>query len=321
MNNDESARSRQARRGKDSGGTHTVFVTGAAGYIGGSVATALHARGHRVRGLVRSEHQAEQLRDFGMQAVVGSLEDSTLLATEATTATAVVNAADSDHAGAVAALLEGLDGTGKLLVHTSGSSIVGTAAEGELDPQRWDDSIFGPDSSWQPEDYKAPRVAIDCSVVEAGRRGIRGVVLCNTMIYGVGRGLRRDSVQLPPLTSLALRRRVGVHIGAGRNVWSNVHIGDVCDLYVRAVEDPSANGFYFVENGEAAFADIARAIADRYGLSGVEEMPVQLAAEELGYELAVFALSSNSRVRGLRARAELGWRPRESDMLEWIRRA
>ena len=36
-----------------------IFITGSSGYIGGSVAMELIARGHRVRGLVRSAGTAK----------------------------------------------------------------------------------------------------------------------------------------------------------------------------------------------------------------------------------------------------------------------
>jgi nucleoside-diphosphate-sugar epimerase len=38
-----------------------IFITGAGGYIGGSVAMALLANGHRVSGLARSSANAERL--------------------------------------------------------------------------------------------------------------------------------------------------------------------------------------------------------------------------------------------------------------------
>ena len=43
-----------------------VLVTGASGYIGGSVATALLAAGHRVVGLVRSGERAAEVRARGI---------------------------------------------------------------------------------------------------------------------------------------------------------------------------------------------------------------------------------------------------------------
>ncbi|MEZ5649785.1 MAG: NmrA family NAD(P)-binding protein [Burkholderiaceae bacterium] len=45
-----------------------IFLTGARGYIGGSVARTLVDTGHRVRGLVRDADKAERVRAAG-QAV------------------------------------------------------------------------------------------------------------------------------------------------------------------------------------------------------------------------------------------------------------
>ncbi|WP_159713600.1 NAD(P)H-binding protein, partial [Geminicoccus flavidas] len=87
-----------------------IFVTGASGYIGGSVAERLKAAGHRIIGLVRSDAKAEQLRARGMEAVVGTLDDARLLAEQAKHADAVVNAASSDHRGAVEMLIRALAG-------------------------------------------------------------------------------------------------------------------------------------------------------------------------------------------------------------------
>ena len=49
-----------------------VFITGAAGYIGGSIAEHLHNDGHAVHGLVRRDTQADGLaaRDQGVRSVV-----------------------------------------------------------------------------------------------------------------------------------------------------------------------------------------------------------------------------------------------------------
>ena len=78
-----------------------VFVTGANGFIGGAVASALIADGHKVRGLVRNKVKADTVAPQGIEPVVGSLDDAALLQTEARAADAVVNAASSDHRGAV----------------------------------------------------------------------------------------------------------------------------------------------------------------------------------------------------------------------------
>ncbi len=52
-----------------------IFVAGASGYVGGfSVAMALLAAGHRVRGLTRSPAEAERLAGSGIEPVLGSLD-------------------------------------------------------------------------------------------------------------------------------------------------------------------------------------------------------------------------------------------------------
>ncbi|MDI9682888.1 epimerase, partial [Burkholderia cenocepacia] len=53
------------------------------------------------------------------------------------------------------------------------------------------------------EPAKAERRAIDRLVMSAASLGIRSAVICNSMIYGDGLGLRRDSAQLPLLAAIA----------------------------------------------------------------------------------------------------------------------
>src|SRR5262245_51434257 len=100
-----------------------VFLTGATGYIGGSVAVRLLEVGHRVRGLVRTSEKAELLAKSGIEPVVGTLDDVELLAREARKADGVVNTANADHLPSARALIAALEGTGKPLLHTSGSKI------------------------------------------------------------------------------------------------------------------------------------------------------------------------------------------------------
>ncbi|MFD5557583.1 NAD-dependent epimerase/dehydratase family protein [Streptomyces sp. NPDC127068] len=296
-----------------------VFVTGASGYIGGSVATRLVEAGHEVTGLARTEDRGKALRASGITPVSGTLDDADVLARAAREADAVVNAADSDHRGAVESLIEALAGTGKVLVHASGSSIVGDDARGEVAERTHTEAVLSPDDPWRPEPDKAPRVAIDRLVLAAAERGIRSTVLCSSLIYGHGYGISRDSVQIPRLVEQARSSGVVRHIGAGRNVWSTVHIDDVVALYLLALASAPAGSFYFVENGEASFAAMTGAIADALGLGPAQPWDIDSAIREWGYEPAVYALGSNSRVRGTGARDQLGWKPEHASVTDWIR--
>jgi nucleoside-diphosphate-sugar epimerase len=289
-----------------------IFVTGAAGFIGGSVAAGLVRAGHAVTGLVRDPAQAAELEKIGVTAVVGSLDDRALLIAQAHAADAVINAASSDHRGAVEAIVDALAGSGKVFLHTSGSSIVGDASGGERS-----ENIYEEDELPAPTADKAARVAIDDLVLAGADKGIRSAVMCNTLIYGHG-ALPRDSVQLPRLLKQARKSGIVRHVGAGRNIWSNVFVDDVVKLYLLALEKTPAGAFYFVEAGENSFLEMTTAMARALHLDPPQDWPLDRAITEWGYEMASYGLGSNSRVRGRRAREMLGWTPQGPTVLDWI---
>ncbi|MGE8489071.1 MAG: NAD-dependent epimerase/dehydratase family protein, partial [Paraburkholderia nemoris] len=165
---------------------------------------------------------------------------------------------------------------------------------------------------------KAARVAIDQLVLDAAQQNIRSAVLCNTLIYGHGDVPGSASVQLPRLVRQAQKSGVVRHVGSGGNIWSNVHIGDVAELYRLALEKTPAGTFYFVESGEASFRDMSAAIARVMKLGEAQDWPLAEAQKEWGYEMASYGLGSNSRVRGERARKLLGWQPKRTSVIDWI---
>ncbi|MEA2787719.1 MAG: hypothetical protein QOG73_125, partial [Acetobacteraceae bacterium] len=195
-----------------------VFLTGASGYIGGVVAVRLIRDGHTVRGLTRTRGVVDTLAAAGIDPVVGELDDVPLLQREAKRADAVINTANSDHRGAVEAFIGALRGSGKVLIHTSGTSVIGDDAQGRSASS----TVFDDVVPFTPGDHpiRRARHAIDTTVVDAGGAGIRSVVLCNSLIYGNGTGPRPQTVLIPPLLAQARTSGVVRVVGHGLNRWS-----------------------------------------------------------------------------------------------------
>jgi nucleoside-diphosphate-sugar epimerase len=291
-----------------------IFCTGTSGYIGGSVAVALAASGHDVCGLVRSERSAELVRALGITPVHGTLDDVDVLQAAAVRADAVINAANADHEPSTQALLQALEGTGKAYIHTSGSSIVGTQSAGERV-----DAIFDEDTPVTPSSGRAARVALNAHILSFKAKGVRSIILCPSLIYGIGRGPAKHSIQIPLLIELAKKAGVARHYGRGENIWSNVHIDDLVDLYSLALASALAGAFYFAENGENSMRQVCEAINRRLGVNAATvAMSLDEASREWGEGMAQNTMGSNSRVRAVRARAELGWRPGRPSLIDEI---
>lgn len=291
-----------------------IFVTGAGGFIGGSVAMRLLAQGHQILGLVRNDLAAQRLAESGIEPVMGTLDDTDLLIQQARSCDAVINTANADHRASVQALLEGLKGSGKPLLHTSGSSAVGDDARGAFCSPH----VFDEQTPWVINPFKQARRDIDLLVLSGVNDGVKTAVICPSLIYGVGTGLNPHSVQIPFLASNAREKGAVEIVGKGLNVWSNVHIEDVASLYQLVLEKGPGGAFYFAENGEASYADLAQALAQRLALQDVVHLAPEAAAERWGIARAYFSFGSNSRVRARRAREELGWAPRHSSVFNWI---
>ena len=293
-----------------------IFITGASGYIGGSVAAAMMAANHQVSGLARSDEATAALAQLGIRPVRGTLNDAHILAKAAHDADVTINAADAGHRAAAEAMLKALAETGKTFLHTDGSSIVGTRARGDLV-----EKVFDENTPFTPTPQRVSRVEIDKMVRSAAGDGVRSIVIAPSLIYGLGHGLNSHSIQVPWLIKVAKKFGVAKHIGSGENRWANVHIDDVVTLYALAIEKAPAGAFYYAENGENSMREVCQAIGRMLGQGGrTQSMTVEEAAIEWGEGPANDTMGSNSRVRAKRARAELQWRPTARSLIEEIER-
>lgn len=293
-----------------------IFMTGASGYIGGTVAAALRQAGHALSGLARSEGAADKLRAHGIEPVRGELGSHSIVRNAARVADAVINCANAEDPFSVAAIIEGLAGSGKPFLHTSGSSVVGDKVAGKLSPK-----VYHEDTPFEPLPEKIQRVAVQRAVLASAAQGIRSVVLCPSLIYGQGRGANPDSIQVPTLIRQAVKSGVPRYVGAGENVWSTVHIEDVVEAYLLALERGRAGSFFFIENGEASLKAIVESIARLLGGKNAPQgWGIDEAIAEWGPMAVWFSLGGNSRINADKARTMLGWKPHGADLFHEIER-
>jgi nucleoside-diphosphate-sugar epimerase len=291
-----------------------IFVTGAAGYIGGSVAEKLVASGHQITGLTRSRDQASELKMRGIDPVVGTLDDPEILSQAALAADAVIHTANADHPGSIVTLVTALERSGKLLIHTTGSAIVADHADGAYAAE----VPLTEDSYFEPVAYRRSRVDMNRYVRQAAiEKGVRSVVICPTMVYGIGRGLQPESDQIPKLIDLSKKSGAGVYFGKGLNRYSNVHIDDLVSLFLLAIDKAPGGSFFFAENGHSSFGEIALMISHHFGLEGKTiSIPVEQVVAQFG-EATRLGVASNSYVSAANAR-RLGWSPKSPSLSDWF---
>ncbi len=286
--------------------TATVLVTGATGYIGSNVARALANAGYHVTGVARSEQAAAKLRAAGVAVHRGDLTDPAGLAAVARSSDAVIHSALVRNAdtgrieeAAVGAMLDALEGTAKPFLYTSGAWVIGNTGgrlAGEMFPLR-------------PPPLVAWRPAIERMVLDAAGRKVCGVVIRPVTVYGRGGGA--------VATMIASAREQGVLriIGAGDNHWSFVHIDDLADLYVRAMERSAPGEIYVAAEGPALRArEVAGAVCRVAGGARVESWTLEEARAVLGPLADCRAL--DQKIGSTKAARQLGWRPKGPSLLE-----
>lgn len=278
-----------------------VFVTGATGWVGSVVVQELLKAGHEVAGLVRSADRAAALTAAGGRAIEGSLDDVALLAETAAASDAVVHTAfnhdfskffenAAQDRRAIRALGEGLGGTGRRLIVTSGAALVSPGTLATEDMEQGDAS--------HPRRSEAEARAVE----QLGVR-VSAVRLAPT-VHGAG-----DHGFVPTLIDLARRTGVSAYIGDGSNRWPAVHRMDAGRLYRLILESAEPQfAYHGVAEEGVRFKEIAEAIGRRLGL------PVEARAPEHFGWFARFA-AGDFPTSNTRTRASLKWNPEHPGLL------
>src|ERR1700674_5828781 len=269
-----------------------IFLTGATGYIGGSVLDALVRAGHVVTALVRDNEKAARVAARGGQPIIGNLADPESYRAGADGQDGYVHAAfETIMAAAKRPRTSGATAAHtRFVIYTSGVWVLGRTSEPATE-----DAPVNPISivSWRPdhEDY----------ILAARGDGLRTIVVRPGVVYGGSEGIVGDMFKA---ASNGLVRVVG----DGNNHWPLVYERDLADLYVRlAARDDAAGVYHANDEGDERVNDIVSAIAPYVSVRpDVRHVPIEEARAKMGSYAE--ALSLDQLIRSPRAKA-LGWTP------------
>jgi nucleoside-diphosphate-sugar epimerase len=284
--------------------TMNVFLTGATGHIGSAVLPAVITAGHAVTALVRSPEKAAAVRAAGAEVVTGDIQDLDLVRRLAASADAVIATASPGDATSSAvetafaeAVLEGLR-PGATFLRTGGVWVHGSAPDVTEETPRNAPALV----AW--------RAKVDSRVLTAA--GIRPILIEPGTVYGNGIGIP---------TLVFAGERVGEPaalrlVGPGTQHWTSVHVDDLAELYVAALEKAASGSVYLGVSGDNPTArELGEAASRRLGLDGrvVAEDPAALVERLGGFGEALLL---DQRATGEKARRELGWKPSRRSLLE-----
>ncbi|KAJ3746688.1 hypothetical protein DFH05DRAFT_971586 [Lentinula detonsa] len=318
-----------------------LLLTGATGYIGGTVLTRFlqrpDASSFDIRLLVRSDEKAKAIQDLKLPVtvVIGSHTNAELMEQLASQVDVVIATADCDSVEAAQSTLKGLkkrhESTGKkpIFIHTSGTGVYADLVDGKhADSEVFDDTNPKQIESLPPT---APHRPVDLIIVAGDAEGyVNSYIILPSTVWGTPTGPLFDakisnahSIQIPYCARAALARGQGGMLTEGKNVWPIVEINELGDLY-SSVYDAIQNkhpmaghgreGFYNAGHEEYSMKQLATSISEVLVQvkRGTNPEPSSFTPEELEKYFGPYGsfFGSNSRCLSVRSKA-IGWSPKK----------
>ncbi|TVY33302.1 Uncharacterized protein LSUB1_G006744 [Lachnellula subtilissima] len=294
-----------------------IFMTGANGYIGSLITEFAISEGYTVIGLSRSEKSDTKLRNLGAIPVRGDLHTYDVLTRESAQADVVIHLADAlagnwgmeysevvrIHNAAVDAIAEGLKGSGKPFIETSGSLVTAPDPNGG-------ETI---ESSPLVETPLNNRIDSEKYSLAQCDKGIK-VSALRLAPYVYGRGGSGVGVFM----GTGAKNGEVTYVGDGSTCTTTVHVDDPARLYLLAIKNAKAGETY---NATYETDVTSRALSEAMGEAlGVplRSLSFEDMASKMGQFFAKF-LSAENRASNAKAVQELGWRPREKKILDDIK--
>ncbi len=292
-----------------------LFMTGASGYIGSVITEFAIAGGYEVHGLSRTETSDAKLKSLGAVPVRGELTSLDVLRSESAKADAVIHLATAYTIGvgtyesvmptdiaAVDAIADGLAGTNKALVITSGT------LSAQADPSGAETTETAPA---EPHPINT-RIKVEHHSLALASKGIR-VTGIRVAPYTYGRG--GSGVKL--FMGMSAKAGSVTCVDGGKNHTTVCHVDDTARLFLLAAQKGKAGELFNASGSTDMTArQVFDAIAGELGVP-VNDITYDTALAAMGETFAWF-LKAENRASGAKAVKELGWQPKGTGILDEI---
>jgi nucleoside-diphosphate-sugar epimerase len=289
-----------------------VFLAGATGALGRRLVPQLLAGGHTVVGTTRSQDKIPLLWDLGAKPVVVDVldRDAVLAAIGAAQPDAIVHQATALAGADFRRFEKSFELTNRL--RSEGTDNLLAAGVERFVAQsyagwpyaRTGGSVKSEDDPLDPQPAKQTQATLDAiRHLESAVTNANGIVLRYGGFYGPGTGLEPEGEQAE-----AVRKRRFPLLGAGRGVWSFVHIDDAAAATVAALEHGNAGIYNIVDDDPAPVAEWLPYLAEVAGAKPPRHLPRWL-GRAVGGEHMIVLMDEARGASNEKARRELGWEP------------
>ncbi|CCH46000.1 putative dihydroflavonol-4-reductase [Wickerhamomyces ciferrii] len=290
------------------------FVTGGTGYLGQALVDDLLANGHQVLALARSDESAKKLQDKGCEVHRGDLEDLESLKQGARKADGTL------HLGfihdftryeecckidfeATKAMIEEYQGTDKPFVYTTDLMTMPSSI-----------GVKQYEYDWPKPDCDYQRTKNEIFALESSTKyGTKTIVVrLPPSVHGPG-----EIALIPDLINTDKKLGHSVYLDEGEVRWSAVHKNDAASAFRLAIEKGSKGSVYHAVHDEGIKSiDLAKVISEKFKLP-LKSYAMESAEKDLGF--LGYAYKKNMWVSNEKTISELGWVPKELNLLEDIK--
>lgn len=280
-----------------------IFITGATGYIGFSVAAAFRRAGHHVWGMTRSKEKAAWLARQEIRPVIGNMQnpDSYTAVTpqfDVLIHVAVDYRKDTAHLDALTmqSLINNAQ-PGATLIYTSGTWVHGPTNGKAVDETAVPNPIAA--VAWRP--------TVEQMTLNAAR--LNGIVIRPGVVYGKSGGMTGDwfasAVSGDELTI----------VGDGRNHWAMIHVDDLALGYVYAAKSGLKGEAFNLVGSASTVTEMVEAVGTAVPAA---KAPRYLSQSEAAQTMGAMAeaLALNQQIDTRKARERLAWQPRHPNFAD-----